>query len=376
MVFYLDFFIEKRSNKLLKQITAFLVCLLVGAQLPWTNVLASKQPVTETFYFLSTDSKLKLRVEDQLVTATVDGVLLNQISSPTSKVTLTLKPIWDLNTQQNAIAHQLTAEFQIKLTGFPGMIRELPNREKVKFTLKGRIQPQLAKIEKPTFDYQLEKIQAEGIYFLADGETKIKSEGDLFKMRANLDLVKLQPPGSRSSIALELSLIMSNIKPNTTVTREIGINKKLGKYKVVTFKQLSDYPLKVDDYAKLSTPEGVVELDLNNQIPETILELNGKTVAIEGFMLPVVSEKGWISEFMLLKDTQACCFGVIPELNEWVYIKVGSKGKGVKAKRKVRFLNNVPVIVKGKLLVGSQMDPNTGVNIYVLQADDVAVAKR
>ena len=79
---------------------------------------------------------------------------------------------------------------------------------------------------------------------------------------------------------------------------------------------------------------------------------------------------------MLLKDTQACCFGIIPELNEWVYIKVGSKGKGVKAKRKVRFLNNVPVIVKGKLLVGSQMDPNTGVNIYVLQADDVAVAKR
>ena len=124
-------------------------------------------------------------------------------------------------------------------------------------------------------------------------------------------------------------------------------------------------------------PEGLAELDLNSQIPETILVLHGRSVDIEGFMLPVVSEKGWISEFMLLRDTQACCFGVIPELNEWVYVKVNSEGTGIKSKRKrVRFLNNVPVTVKGKLLVGSQIDPNTGVNIYVMLADDVAIAKR
>ena len=182
-------------------------------------------------------------------------------------------------------------------------------------------------------------------------------------MKANLDLTGLHPSDYQFPIILELSLTMSSIEPSSATKTKVKSQKKSGKYQVVDFEQLSSYPLKVDDYAKLSTPEGLAELDLNSQIPETILVLHGSSVAIEGFMLPVVSE--------------ACCFGGIPELNEWVYVKVKSEGTGVKSKRKrVRFLNNVPVTVKGKLLVGSQIDPNTGVNIYVMQADDVAIAKR
>ena len=351
----------------------FLICTLVSLQFSFVDLLASEQLATETFYLLPKDSKLSLQSGKYQLTATVDEGLFSQTVFPKSTATLILKPVWDQPTvpEQTSIVRQLSTKFQITLTGFPIMVTELPNREKVEFNLEGQLQSNTERI------HQLDKIHTEVVYFWADIETQTKGEGNLFKMKANLDLTGLHSSDYQFPIILELSLTMSSIEPSSATKTKVKSQKKSGKYQVVDFEQLSSYPLKVDDYAKLSTPEGLAELALNSQIPETILVLHGRSVAIEGFMLPVVSEKGWISEFMLLRDTQACCFGVIPELNEWVYVKVNSEGKGVKSKRKkVRFLNNVPVTVKGKLLVGSQIDPNTGVNIYVMQADDVAIAKR
>ena len=351
----------------------FLICTLVSLQFSFVDLLASEQLATETFYLLPKDSKLSLQSGKYQLTATVDEGLFSQTVSPKSTATLILKPVWDQASvpEQMSIVRQLSTKFQITLTGFPIMVTELPNREKVEFNLEGQLQFDTVRI------HQLDKIHTEVVYFWADIETQTKGEGNLFKMKANLDLTGLHSSDYRFPIILELNLTMSSIEPSSATEMKVKSQKKAGKYQVVDFEQLSSYPLKVDDYAKLSTPEGLAELALNSQIPETILVLHGRSVAIEGFMLPVVSEKGWISEFMLLRDTQACCFGVIPELNEWVYVKVNSDGKGVKSKRKkVRFLNNVPVTVKGKLLVGSQIDPNTGVNIYVMQADDVAIAKR
>jgi len=372
-VFFLGFFIERRSNNLLVRTSLFLICTLVSLQFSFVDLLASEQLATATFYLLPKDSKLSLQSGKYQLTATVDEGLFSQTVSPKSTATLILKPVWDQASvpEQTSIVRQLSTKFQITLTGFPIMVTELPNREKVEFNLEGQLQSDTARI------HQLDKIHTEVVYFWADIETQTKGEGNLFKMKANLDLTGLHSSDYRFPIILELNLTMSSIEPSSATKMKVKSQKKAGKYQVVDFEQLSNYPLKVDDYAKLSTPEGLAELALNSQIPETILVLHGRSVAIEGFMLPVVSEKGWISEFMLLRDTQACCFGVIPELNEWVYVKVNSEGKGVKSKRKkVRFLNNVPVTVKGKLLVGSQIDPNTGVNIYVMQADDVAIAKR
>ena len=120
----------------------FLICTLVSLQFSFVDLLASEQLATETFYLLPKDSKLSLQSGKYQLTATVDEGLFSQTVSPKSTSTLILKPVWDQASvpEQTSIVRQLSTKFQITLTGFPIMVTELPNREKVEFNLDGQLQ--------------------------------------------------------------------------------------------------------------------------------------------------------------------------------------------------------------------------------------------
>jgi len=40
-------------------------------------------------------------------------------------------------------------------------------------------------------------------------------------------------------------------------------------------------------------------------------------VAVTGFMLPTKMDKGLVTEFLLVKESMMCCYGVMPKINEW-----------------------------------------------------------
>lgn len=58
----------------------------------------------------------------------------------------------------------------------------------------------------------------------------------------------------------------------------------------------------------------------NNRVPEHIRKLNGQNISIKGFMLPVETKKDRVLSFLLMPDQQACCFGRVPEPNEWLVV--------------------------------------------------------
>ena len=51
----------------------------------------------------------------------------------------------------------------------------------------------------------------------------------------------------------------------------------------------------------------------DRRFPEQIQALDGKEVALTGFMIPVVWEETKVEEFMLVRDLLACCFGGAPQ---------------------------------------------------------------
>lgn len=61
-------------------------------------------------------------------------------------------------------------------------------------------------------------------------------------------------------------------------------------------------------------------------IPPEIRSLSGKKVAIKGFMIPIEVDSQGVSRFALVRNQMACCYGVTPQPNEWVYV-VMSRGK-------------------------------------------------
>jgi len=103
-----------------------------------------------------------------------------------------------------------------------------------------------------------------------------------------------------------------------------------GKYLDLTFDKLASYTYEFPD------PESTE--DRSNPIPENIMQLSGKDVAIRGFMVPVTVDGEEVVEFLLVRNQFACCFGVIPKMNEWLHITM-------KAGHKAPYAVDIPITV-------------------------------
>lgn len=96
------------------------------------------------------------------------------------------------------------------------------------------------------------------------------------------------------------------------------------------------------------------------QIPEAIKSLDGRKALVTGFMLPVKMDAGLVTEFLLVKDPMMCCYGAVPNMNEWVVVKMA---KGVKP------LMDVPISFYGQLHVGAMFEGGYMTGIYRLEGE-------
>ncbi len=100
------------------------------------------------------------------------------------------------------------------------------------------------------------------------------------------------------------------------------------------------------------------------QIPAEVKALNGRKVVIQGYMIPVKMEGGLVTEFIVVSDPLVCCYGNVPEMNEWIVVKM-TKG--------VQPLQDVPLSFYGKLKVGAMFENDFMVGIYYLDGDRMEV---
>jgi len=146
------------------------------------------------------------------------------------------------------------------------------------------------------------------------------------------------------------------VEPTTVTTDD-------GDYLSVSFETLSSYLYLIPD---LDDPvlktEGARPKD---QIPQPIKELNGKRVAIRGFMVPNGQESGGVKSFMLVRDQSVCCYGRIPRMNEWISV-------AMEGKKTTRLIKDQPVTVYGVLHVGELIEKGVVLSVYRFDAHDVA----
>jgi hypothetical protein len=103
------------------------------------------------------------------------------------------------------------------------------------------------------------------------------------------------------------------------------------------------------------------------QIPERIRAFHDRKVAVTGYMLPVKMDAGLVTEFLLVKDPMMCCYGVMPRVNEWVVVKMATKG--------VPPLMDVPITFEGTLSVGQIYEDGYLTGLYLLRAERRVEAK-
>lgn len=137
-------------------------------------------------------------------------------------------------------------------------------------------------------------------------------------------------------------------------------------YVKVGFDRLASYAFKVPEFDPAANPD-VKPPTGEEQIPGWLKELNGRKAKVTGFMLPTKLEGNLVSEFLLLSDPMMCCYGAVPEMNQWIVIKMKKGG--------VKPIQDVPVSFYGDLKVGAMFENGYMTGIYAMECDKMGAVE-
>lgn len=101
-----------------------------------------------------------------------------------------------------------------------------------------------------------------------------------------------------------------------------------------------------------------------DQIPARVLKLDGKRIAIKGFMIPLRNDGEDVVEFVLVRNQNACCFGIVPAMNEWIHVKMDPE-------QAAPYAIDIPITVFGELDIGEVYENELLMSIYRLQSNRV-----
>ena len=137
--------------------------------------------------------------------------------------------------------------------------------------------------------------------------------------------------------------------------------------KALNFKNLAGFKYEYP-YEEPKGKPWELQAQFEKRVPEHIRKLNGSKVALKGFMLPVETKKDRVTKFLLMADQSSCCFGKIPEPNEWVVVDMTAKEGGP-------ILMDQLVEIDGKIEVEEKWEEGFFVGIYHVSADTVQKSK-
>ena len=166
-------------------------------------------------------------------------------------------------------------------------------------------------------------------------------------------------------LVLMLSLIFSyGVHPTKTSEINQQFQPVAKECQSISFDILADYDFGTLDWSGGSQSNQFIANQIEQIIPQSIKALDNQLVSVIGFVLPVETDGERIDSFLLLRDLQMCCYGTLPELNEWVYVEVPDY---LKAKN---LISDTPIKVWGTLQVEPRFKDDFLLSIYSLTFSD------
>lgn len=98
--------------------------------------------------------------------------------------------------------------------------------------------------------------------------------------------------------------------------------------------------------------------------PAHLTALDGKRIAVRGYMIPVDWEAGEVRQLMLVGDLLACCFGIAPEPDQWIDVTMIDGGAD--------YFIQVPIVIKGTFRIeGIADEAGYSAGCYVFEAESL-----
>jgi len=130
-------------------------------------------------------------------------------------------------------------------------------------------------------------------------------------------------------------------------------------YLKLGFDRLSGYKFVAPEYDPLANPKAPPPTG-EEQIPPAVRAWSGRKAIVTGFMLPTKLDNGKAVEFLLMANQMACCYGTVPNMNDWVIVRI-PKG--------VPITQDVPISFRGTFTVSPTFESGYMTGIYQLDAE-------
>ena len=132
-----------------------------------------------------------------------------------------------------------------------------------------------------------------------------------------------------------------------------------GGYLKLGFDRLAGFKFITPPYDPVAEPKATPPTG-EEQIPAEVKGWNGRKAVITGFMLPTRLENGKATEFLIMANQMACCFGIVPNMNDWVVVRMPAG---------VAVIQDVPISFYGTLRVGAMYENGYMTGIYEMDAE-------
>jgi hypothetical protein len=136
---------------------------------------------------------------------------------------------------------------------------------------------------------------------------------------------------------------------------------------MVGFDQLAGFQITLNNELLFNTNRPAwADQQISAMIPERIRAADGKSVSVDGFMIPLEYDGRKVTKFILAMNQNTCCFGGNPQIHEFIIVSV--IGAGVDNEM------DIPLRVRGVLQVAVVRSQGKLSGIYRLAARSVTYA--
>ncbi len=127
------------------------------------------------------------------------------------------------------------------------------------------------------------------------------------------------------------------------------------------FDKLSSFEYKVADVGTGATPEEIAKAQKTDQVPPWIHVYDKQKVVLSGYMMPLQVANGLSTKFVMMRDITTCCYGAVPNMNDYVVVTVPAPG--------IQVVQDIPVRMTGTFRIDQRYDAGYVVSLFVMDGE-------
>lgn len=134
------------------------------------------------------------------------------------------------------------------------------------------------------------------------------------------------------------------------------------------FDKLSSFAYTLVDAGTGATPEQIAEHVKKDPVPAWVRTYDNQRVVLTGYMMPLQIENGRSKKFVMMRDVTTCCYGAVPNMND--YLVVTMKGPGIEV------VQDVPVELLGTFRIDHRYEDGYVVSLFVMDGEKLLGVKK